>query len=93
MVASVFGWEYPPGSMRGSGIYVEESDESMVCDSEECGGKEQAGTTVKNDWGNLTWYCGTCDAEQDVEPDEPDYEPLDDGPECPQFYDGTGRFW
>lgn len=87
MAAPNFGWEYPPGSMRGSGIYTEDWDSEWSCP--ECE-KETVGTFVKNDWGSVAWYCAACDGEVEIdpsdfgpEPDEApedwDHDPRDDG--------------
>ena len=64
--------------MRGSGIYQQERDERRECHSERCGGVEQDGVLIIDDWGNGVWVCSVCDEQTDVEPDEPDYDDRDD---------------
>lgn len=53
----VFGWDYPPGTMRGSGIYEEEWEGQHYCQKCE---DHQPGVFTKNDWGSVSWLCDTC---------------------------------
>lgn len=56
---------YPPGSMRGSGIFSSDTDEVRFCRGE-CD-DERDGTLYTNDWGHTTWECSECGWEEDVE--------------------------
>jgi len=68
---------YPPGSMRGSGIYSQEvSYEAFECENEECLKENGAGETATDDWGNYAIECEFCGAtyrESSLSEDRDDY--------------------
>jgi rubredoxin len=66
---SVFGWDYPPGSMRGSGIYSDSWDEERYCP--DCDATRE-GITDENDFGSRAWTCSTCDFSTDLDDEDDD---------------------
>lgn len=80
---SVFGWEYPPGSMVGSGIYSEDWTETRFCTN--CG-EDQEGTGWKNDYGTTGWDCDVCGMEYEDDPYDDVPEPPEDWDEAPDAH-------
>lgn len=76
---SGMGWDYPPGSMRGSGIYTYEVERYDVCgapvpwtDEEPSQGWDKCRfegdvTITIDDFGHGGWECPSCGAFHEVD--------------------------
>lgn len=73
------GWEYPPGSMVGSGIYTYDYEAEEACTEIVDGPDEYGGdplecsfvgevTITVDDYGAHRWTCPDCDAEHEFWP-------------------------
>ena len=66
-----FGWHYPPGTMRGSGIFAEETVLDMECDP--CGFNGEVDVHL-DDWRTASWDCPTCHTQHHgIEIEPPDH--------------------
>jgi hypothetical protein len=68
-------WNTDGGSMRGSGIYAEEHTiKGLVCEEEGCDFEGETDVYF-DDWGNGSWTCEKCEAENTYEAPEMDCDP------------------
>lgn len=74
------GYNYPEGSMMGSGIYADEFEyEAFECENPDCDNKHnEAQTVVTNDWGDWEVECANCGITHEVSTDqEAGYDPAE----------------
>jgi hypothetical protein len=74
------GYNYPEGSMMGSGIYADEFEyEAFECENPDCDNKHnEAQTVVTNDWGDWEVVCQNCEVTHETSTDgEVDYDPAE----------------
>jgi len=74
------GYNYPEGSMMGSGIYETEFEYAEFdCENPDCDNKHnEAQTVVANDWGDWEVVCQNCGVTHEVSTDEEvDYDPAE----------------